>query len=73
MAWCCAAPTPVLTNIEQEKSADAPPPQEMSTNLLVSTGSNVPSPGGQVSWSCIDVRLTAATAAATCLVSAGAG
>lgn len=49
MAWCCGAPTPALTNIEQEKNAEAPAPQEMSTNLLVTTGSNVPSPGGQVS------------------------
>ncbi len=50
MAWCCGAPTPKLTDLDQEgqKQADAPQPQEMSTNLLVSTGSNLPSPGGQV-------------------------
>ncbi|DBB06936.1 TPA: hypothetical protein ACH3X3_009587 [Trebouxia sp. C0006] len=49
MAWCCGAPTPKLTDLDQEgqKQADAPQPQEMSTNLLVSTGSNLPSPGGQ--------------------------
>ena len=35
MAWCCRAPTPKLTDIEQEKNAEAPSPQEM--NLLVST------------------------------------
>lgn len=50
MAWCCGAPTPKLTDLDQEgqKQADVPQPQEMSTNLLVSTGSNLPSPGGQV-------------------------
>ena len=50
MAWCCGAPTPKLTDLDQEgqKQADTPQPQEMSTNLLVSTGSNLPSPGGQV-------------------------
>jgi len=39
MAWCCGAPTPKLTDLDQEgqKQADAPQPQEMSTNLLVST------------------------------------
>ena len=50
MAWCCGAPTPKLTDLDQEgqKQADTPQPQEMSTNLLVSTGSNLPSPEGQV-------------------------
>jgi len=50
MAWCCGAPKPQLTNLDQEghKQGDAPQPQEMSTNLLVTTGSNLPSHGGQV-------------------------
>ncbi|KAA6419767.1 MAG: hypothetical protein FRX49_10300 [Trebouxia sp. A1-2] len=47
--FCYTPPLPKLTDLDQEgqKQADAPQPQEMSTNLLVSTGSNLPSPGGQ--------------------------
>ena len=51
MAWCCGAPDPKMTNLEQEgqKRAEAPQPQEMSTNLLVSTGSALVPAGEQVS------------------------